>query len=865
MGAVTETAIKLVRKQITDRGTVVWYDPDKLYEDAVRSLSPASLGVAVVHCYEPQQGFLQLRRQLEVLWKSPAPPRLLIYAPLSQEEAGHALIEFELGGVVMAPGRQPPERDTALATIARMALEAVFPAATLEDIVAQVEAGQLSLEALDRLAEKGVAVQTGVIADIFSTGISSEIVLHFMAETALDAQIEDRQATPNLSVLLSSTLGVTLPAELTIQALRAQAVRLLLVTELVEALGETVPQQLSTVPLAESHVARQTAVDVARSWRGSRKYVGAYVEWADRIQDEIGLGLIALDDSVLAQTETFASTEIRLQAEVESGLGQEPSWPLLETAEAKRSGFWASQRPDIKTRWEVICDAGELLVNASSVEQVLKGKSWSAIDLLNNYVSGDHPWCALDTAQRHLERDFSNFELDPQQHEALIQLVMNARQRYASVANTLADSFVHAYAEAQFELPKVLLQSEVFADKVAPLVCDQSVAYILVDALRYEMACELQSLLEEEWHAELVPALATPPTVTEMGMAALLPGAEHGLTVSLESGKLAVAVNRRTLRSRQDRLSHLESQLEGTVVVARLDQLAPLSDRQLHKALKDAGMIVVTATEEIDGLCETGPALARRVIDDALSQLRRATKVLFGLGVTTVVITSDHGYLFGERLTSGDVMDAPGGETALLKRRVWVGKGGTSSPNFLRASLADFGIGGELEIAAPWNLSCFKVAGGSMEYFHGGLSLPELVIPVLTVHRGAAGVAETQARISWTLTLGSPTITTRFLSVTIDAHSEELLPIEPPLIRVEVRAGDLTISTPVSASYGFQENSKDVQLTAEPDDPRTILSTTVTLMITDIPDAAEVVVLLLDSTTGISLKQSEHVPFSIVI
>ena len=169
-------------------------------------------------------------------------------------------------------------------------------------------------------------------------------------------------------------------------------------------------------------------------------------------------------------------------------------------------------------------------------------------------------------------------------------------------------------------------------------------------------------------------------------------------------------------------------------------------------------------------------------------------------------------------------------------------------------------------MATPWNLSCFKVPGGATEYFHGGLSLPELVIPVLIVRAGAAPVSTAAAPVQWTLTLGSHTISTRFVSVTVKGRSTELLPIAPPTVRIEVRAGGQVISVPVSASYGFQESTRDVQLTVETGGlPQSIAKNTVTLMIGETPDVKEVTVHLLDATTGFSLTRLEHVPLAIAL
>jgi len=868
MPLVTEALLNLLRKQVEDHSTVVWFDPEKSYLDLARTLEPDAVAGAAVHRYDPERGFVWLRRQLEPLWEERTdPPRLLIYVPLARAETHDALVEFEVAGVVVRPGQQPPEQNAALAAVARRSLGAVFPPAALEEIVAQVEAGQLSLAELDQLAEKGAEAQTGAVAVIFGSGNVSEVALRFLSDPALDSEIEARQALGSLAGLLSDALGVALPADQGPTPLRAQLARQVLVTDLIELLGDSVPQSLRTFAVAGRPVARQAAVDLAQAWRMRRDLAESYVHWAERVQAEIGAGSLDLALDALAHSETFAAGEVRLQREVETTLAKRPAWRLVELAEARLGGFWSVQKPEIKARWEVVADAGRVLVEAARVEGALKGKKWSSSALLSGYALGDQPWCELDTAQRHLERDFHRFELDVQHHESLIQLVAQARRRYAAVSDHLADLFTRALAADRFELPGVLLQADVYQEVVAPAAKSGRVAYILVDALRFEMARELSAILEQDWKPDLTPALATPPTVTEIGMAALLPGAERGLTViPAEGNRLAAVIAGGTLKTRQDRLAHFDAVVEGNVVAARLDQLAPLSDTPLSQAIESADVVVVTATEEIDGLCENNPALARRTLDDVLNQLRRAIKMLFALGIETVVISADHGYLFGEKLTTGDRIDAPGGKTATLKRRVWVGQGGAEAPAFLRAPLSAFGIGGELEIATPWNLSCFKVKGGAMEYFHGGLSLPELVVPVLTVRPAVARAPAVPARVQWTLTPGSQTISTRFLSVTVEGRSEELLPIEPPAIRVEVRAGDQSISVPVSASYGFQEATRDVQLALDADEPRAIANNTVTLMITETkttPSVDEVTVHLLDATTGVSLARLDRVPFSI--
>src|SRR5260370_25717083 len=108
-------------------------------------------------------------------------------------------------------------------------------------------------------------------------------------------------------------------------------------------------------------------------------------------------------------------------------------------------------------------------------------------------------------------------------------------------------------------------------------------------------------------------------------------------------------------------------------------------------------------------------------------------------------------------------IDAPGGKTADLHRRVWVGQGGTSDTSFLRTSLSSLGIDSDFDIATPASFAIFKVPGGNLLYFHGGLSPQELIVPVV-VMTSRARASEPTTGIAWSLTPGTAKLTTRFFS-----------------------------------------------------------------------------------------------------
>src|SRR5579863_9693851 len=88
-------------------------------------------------------------------------------------------------------------------------------------------------------------------------------------------------------------------------------------------------------------------------------------------------------------------------------------------------------------------------------------------------------------------------------------------------------------------------------------------------------------------------------------------------------------------------------------------------------------------------------------------------------------------------------------------QRVWVGRGGAAGgASFLRAPLSAFQLSHDptLEIAVPWGFGGFKASGGSLAYFHGGLSPQEIVVPVVEVVPTASASPVASGDITWTLT-----------------------------------------------------------------------------------------------------------------
>jgi PglZ domain len=859
-GVVTKHLVSLVAKQVDDSALVVWYDPEEHYQAVA---SDFALPGTTVARYDGS--FLQLRRDIESLLNDIDPPRLLVYVPKHQGETDHALIELEAAGVVMQPGQQPPTRNTRLSLVARNALRPLRGEANAAEIEKQVEAGKLSLADLDAIGEKK---DSGVLSLIFGTGNVQEAALGFVAGSRFDAEIEKKSASGELSDLLRSTVEVDLPGNTPLPEMRDRLARHLLLSDLVAGLGDSSPASLSSLKVAASPGSRDACKELARNWRLRRDVRDSYVTAARKVEQESSLGQIEFLPGTIAEVETFPCMERALLRQVENALMEGATHDLLALATSRQSRFWSEVTPTIQAHWALLASVAQVLLEADRVTQALKDAPKTVPGLVQAYAEGESPWCLLDTHHRHLESRWYNFDpVASDSHPGLDKLIPTAERRYTEVGSQLAKVFVKQFAKAKHPIPGLLRQVQVFETQVKPRLGEQKTAYVWVDALRFEMARELGEVLKGDFDLTLQPALATMPTITEIGMASLVPRADQGVkVVPVGGGKLGLEVAGTVLKDRKDRIAFLKAHAGVSVYDAKLDDLLPKPSKKVRDGIQGADLILVTS-QEIDELCEADNITqARRQMDGVLNDLRRGFRVLADLGIKRIILVADHGHLFGEEIGEDMKIEAPGGETADLHRRVWVGVGGTSEPSYLRISLKALGVESDLDLATPWTLACFKSKGGARAYFHGGLSPQELIIPVVVMTTTAQALSKPPTGIQWALTTGSKKLSTRFFSVQVSGQSSGLFTVEPPRVRVEVRAKGKCVSVPVSASYGFEQATGDVQLRPSATDARQIEPDTVTLMV-EVEEIGQktVSISLLDATSGTELASMDKIEVTTII
>jgi hypothetical protein len=419
---------------------------------------------------------------------------------------------------------------------------------------------------------------------------------------------------------------------------------------------------------------------------------------------------------------------------------------LSSDGKQQSDSFWLQQDPARHTTWQLIAAAarlGEAISHAGDLPRNLP----SLEQAVARYVERG---AAVDQAHRLLEQRRNN-NLEPQipAFERLLVELDGLRQLWRQWADRWAIAFNALCKEHGFLPGPGLQQRQLFAEEVEPLLRNaqnresQRCAVFLVDALRYEMAIDLFQQLQDTPAStvQLKARLAELPTITAVGMNVLAPVVSQGrLSPSLSSndggavqgfraGEFLVTNPETRLRAMQARTA------SGTCLKLSLEEVTSLKADTLKKKVEQARLLMVHS-REVDDAGEKGVGLD--VFERVLRDLRSAWQRLRTAGVRNFVITSDHGFLLNE---GAPPAVRSHGTKATPSRRHVFRPHAANHDGEVRVALADLGYQGvEAQLMMPEDTAVFETGKHDMRFVHGGNSLQERLIPVLTIeHREKPG------------------------------------------------------------------------------------------------------------------------------
>lgn len=255
---------------------------------------------------------------------------------------------------------------------------------------------------------------------------------------------------------------------------------------------------------------------------------------------------------------------------------------------------------------------------------------------------------------------------------------------------------------------------------------------VISDALRYEVAAELSERIVRttKGTVDLGAMQAMFPSITKFGMAALLPGK----SISVD-GDMAVLVDGKQTRSTADRGVILNTATKNSVAVQYNDLLNMKKDER--RTMAAGKEVIYIYHNAIDAIGDKAPTESKvfEACETAIQELSNILRIIVNeLSGTNVFITADHGFLYTYHpLDESDKIDrkAFSGGVLELGRRYALTEPEATADFLLPIHLEHELDGAAIKGYAPQDTIRMKVQGGGENYVHGGISLQELVVPVI--------------------------------------------------------------------------------------------------------------------------------------
>lgn len=276
-------------------------------------------------------------------------------------------------------------------------------------------------------------------------------------------------------------------------------------------------------------------------------------------------------------------------------------------------------------------------------------------------------------------------------------------------------------------------QHDFYPRYVRPLAGKNSRAFVIIsDALRYEVAAELCDTIirTTKGTAKLDAVQSIFPSITKFGMANLLPGRKLSVTEDME-----VLVDGQHSRSTPEREKILCSGNPNSVAVQYTDVLN--MKRADRRELVSGKEVVYIYHNTIDAIGDKAPTEKKvfEACEDAMQELSNILRIIINdMQGTDIFITADHGFLYTySPLTESDKIGKSGfsGTVYEVGRRYAITDSLTAAEYLMPVQL-EGEIGGiAVKGYTPLDSTRIKIAGGGENYVHGGVSLQEMVVPVI--------------------------------------------------------------------------------------------------------------------------------------
>ncbi|MGI9211115.1 MAG: PglZ domain-containing protein, partial [Methylococcaceae bacterium] len=522
--------------------------------------------------------------------------------------------------------------------------------------------------------------------------------------------------------LLRNSIGLSLRTRgKTWDSIANELWRFVLFSEFVFDLPGELPARLADVPCADAQ-AKPLIEYLCDQLRNDRRTQSVYIDRAEEIEKDLNLVSHFGGWSDLGNRDTFPFEERTFLSRAIEGILRDDIDQVRRILEHHQQSVWTG-KGESRAQWDLIRSATELLQTCDDMERGLSGNARNLDVLLSFYVTSLRE---ADRLHREFEQAVSDYDWQDV-HSVMTPVKQQVRKQYGKLVEKVQLIFTRHVEQSGWPLAGQLSNADVFDRIVAPKLQKNGhkVAYFMIDALRYELGVALERQLTEDGQVEVQAAMAQLPSITSVGMASLLPGAGQQLRIKNDAQSLVPMLGDQAVDTVVQRMDVFRKKYGQRFEEGRLEDFV----RGRFDFSPETDLLVLRAVE-IDSHFENHPDTAPTEITHALKRIRVAIHKLKERGFHEVVIATDHGFFMNTHADAGDDCRKPAGNWIGIHDRCVLGDGAGDGNHWVIAA-EKMGIRGDFaQFAAPHSLAAYR---SGLRYYHGGISLQECVVPVITM------------------------------------------------------------------------------------------------------------------------------------
>lgn len=523
-----------------------------------------------------------------------------------------------------------------------------------------------------------------------------------------------------------------------------------------------------------------------KRWKDSRQFESGFEKLSEECADVLGIeqDLAKRDFRELIELDYFELIDKKVISDLVQGVASRTvsSGDVALWIRQRRQGHWYQK---FNHHYNAIDYAAQFISTLSEVDLRMDG-------LLDGIQKYSRIWFRLDQLYRKFiyHMGISGQAVRSTLEEPIENLYSN---NFLLKVNDRFQAYVDS--AAIWDASPLPLQKSFFKHWVQPyLRKNTKVCVIISDALRYEIGEELVSLIRQEdrYGAEIDSVLSMLPSYTQLGMAALLPNEEMAIT---RKDSATVLVDGRSSQGIANRSKILENAVSQRTIACKADELMAMGGDECRNLFREHDVVYIYHNR-IDATGDKRESEERvfEAVEETLQDLIRLIKKLAAANASNMLLTSDHGFIYqNHTLDESDFsgIEPDGAEIVFRDRRFVIGTRLKDMPGLRKFIANQVGLAGELEIQIPKSINRLRLKGSGSRYVHGGASLQEVVLPVLSINKKRrSDVTSVEVDI---LRGASSAITSGQLAVVLYQTGPVTEKIQPRLLRAGIytEAGDL--------------------------------------------------------------------------